>query len=51
MRICLQVPEGQDNYINASPILLKSPVTGTERKYIAAQVPFFLLVIRDDVAR
>jgi protein-tyrosine phosphatase len=33
------VPEGQNDYINASPIILKSAKTGKERKYIAMQGP------------
>jgi protein-tyrosine phosphatase len=38
-RIHLRVPEGQNDYINASPISLKSSVTGKENKYIAMQGP------------
>jgi protein-tyrosine phosphatase len=39
-RIHLKVPEGDLDYINASPILLKCSKTGNERKYIATQVCF-----------
>ena len=38
-RIRLRVPEGQNDYINASPISLKSVKTGQESKYIAMQGP------------
>jgi protein-tyrosine phosphatase len=38
-RIRLRVPEGQNDYINASPISLKSQRTGKESKYIAMQGP------------
>jgi protein-tyrosine phosphatase len=38
-RIRLRVPEGQNDYINASPISLKSVRTGKESKYIAMQGP------------
>lgn len=38
-RIRLRVPEGQNDYINASPISLKSVKTGKESKYIAMQGP------------
>ena len=37
-RIQLKVPEGKLDYINASPISLKDPRTGTETKYIVTQV-------------
>ncbi|KAL4918540.1 protein-tyrosine phosphatase-like protein [Aspergillus aurantiobrunneus] len=38
-RIHLQVPEGECDFINASPILLKDSVSLEERKYIATQGP------------
>ncbi|KAF3033834.1 hypothetical protein E8E12_005230 [Didymella heteroderae] len=38
-RVHLDVPEGADDYINASPIELKSTKTGTVLKYIATQGP------------
>ncbi|KAI4165038.1 MAG: hypothetical protein LQ342_001314 [Letrouitia transgressa] len=38
-RVHLKVPEGQSDYINASPISLRDPRTGTETIYIAAQGP------------
>jgi protein-tyrosine phosphatase len=38
-RIRLQVPEGHNDYINASPIILKSRKTGIETRYIAMQGP------------
>jgi protein-tyrosine phosphatase len=41
-RVRLQVPEGVPDYINASPIILKSPLNPNERpphKYIAMQGP------------
>lgn len=34
----LQVPQGQDGYINASPIVLKSSKTGNTKNFIATQV-------------
>lgn len=37
-RIHLRVPEGECDFINASPITLKDSVTQEERKYIATQV-------------
>lgn len=37
-RIHLHVPEGECDFINASPITLKDSVTQEERKYIATQV-------------
>jgi protein tyrosine phosphatase len=41
-RVKLQVPEGHNDYINASPIVLKSTVSGTETKFIATQVCKYL---------
>ncbi|KAL4946159.1 hypothetical protein BDV06DRAFT_218683 [Aspergillus oleicola] len=38
-RIHLQVPEGECDFINASPIILKDSVSQEERKYIATQGP------------
>ncbi|KAL4786181.1 protein-tyrosine phosphatase-like protein [Aspergillus varians] len=38
-RIHLRVPEGECDFINASPILLKDTVSLEERKYIATQGP------------
>ncbi|KAF2815049.1 uncharacterized protein BDZ99DRAFT_189443 [Mytilinidion resinicola] len=38
-RVKLQVPEGHNDYINASPIVLKSTVSGTETRFIATQGP------------
>ncbi|KAI4174529.1 MAG: hypothetical protein LQ343_002286 [Gyalolechia ehrenbergii] len=38
-RIHLQVPEGESDYINASPIALTDPQTGAVFSYIAAQGP------------
>ncbi|KAL4810531.1 protein-tyrosine phosphatase-like protein [Aspergillus unguis] len=38
-RIHLQVPEGECDFINASPILLKDSVSQEERRYIATQGP------------
>lgn len=38
-RVRLRVPEGQNDYINASPISLKSAKTGKVSKYIAMQGP------------
>lgn len=38
-RIHLRVPEGKNDYINASPVSLKSLKTGKESKYIAMQGP------------
>lgn len=37
-RIHLRVPEGECDFINASPIILKDTITQEERKYIATQV-------------
>lgn len=37
-RIHLRVPEGDCDFINASPITLRDTVTQEERKYIATQV-------------
>ena len=37
-RIHLKVPEGECDFINASPIVLKDSTTQTERRYIATQV-------------
>lgn len=37
-RVHLRVPEGECDFINASPIKLKDTVTGEERRYIATQV-------------
>ena len=39
-RVRLKVPEGQNDYINASPITLKSTRTGRSKDYIATQVGF-----------
>jgi hypothetical protein len=41
-RIRLKVPEGECDFINASPIVLKDSRTGDETRYIATQVWFFL---------
>ncbi|EED19935.1 protein-tyrosine phosphatase 2 [Talaromyces stipitatus ATCC 10500] len=38
-RIRLKVPEGQCDFINASPIILKDSRTGDETRYIATQGP------------
>ncbi|KAL1999142.1 hypothetical protein VTN02DRAFT_4994 [Thermoascus thermophilus] len=38
-RIHLRVPEGECDFINASPIVLKDSSTGEETKYIATQGP------------
>ncbi|KAJ6011406.1 hypothetical protein N7451_002818 [Penicillium sp. IBT 35674x] len=38
-RIHLQVPEGECDFINASPIILRDSVTHEELKYIATQGP------------
>jgi len=38
-RVRLKVPEGENDYINASHIILKSSKTGEIRRYIATQVP------------
>ncbi|KAL4979215.1 protein-tyrosine phosphatase-like protein [Aspergillus desertorum] len=38
-RIHLRVPEGQCDFINASPIVLRDSVSQEERKYIATQGP------------
>ena len=37
-RVRLKVPEGESDYINASPILLCCSKTDNEKKYIATQV-------------
>ena len=37
-RIHLRVPDGECDFINASPITLKDSVTQEERRYIATQV-------------
>jgi protein-tyrosine phosphatase len=37
-RIHLRVPEGECDFINASPITLKDSATQEKRKYIATQV-------------
>lgn len=37
-RIRLKVPEGESDFINASPIVLKASTQGEERRYIATQV-------------
>ena len=37
-RVRLNVPEGTNDYINASPIVLRCSKSGKERKYIATQV-------------
>lgn len=37
-RVCLNVPEERCNYINASPIALKSRKDGAIKRYIATQV-------------
>lgn len=37
-RIHLNVPDGECDFINASPIILKDSVTQEERRYIATQV-------------
>ncbi|KAI9929071.1 hypothetical protein AWENTII_001254 [Aspergillus wentii] len=38
-RIHLRVPEGECDFINASPIILRDSVTQEERRYIATQGP------------
>ncbi|MCJ1395757.1 hypothetical protein MMC18_008643 [Xylographa bjoerkii] len=38
-RVHLKVPEGECDYINASPILISSSKDGTETRYIATQGP------------
>jgi protein-tyrosine phosphatase len=38
-RVRLRVPDGVSDYINASPIVLKQSVSGTEKRYIATQGP------------
>ncbi|MCJ1467965.1 hypothetical protein MMC07_006591 [Pseudocyphellaria aurata] len=38
-RIHLKVPEGKSDYINASPISLRDPLSGVETTFIAAQGP------------
>jgi protein-tyrosine phosphatase len=37
-RVRLKVPEGYNDYINASPVELKSTKSGAVLKYIATQV-------------
>lgn len=37
-RVQLKVPEGHDDYINASPIIIRSSKTGVAKNYIATQV-------------
>lgn len=37
-RVKLEVPEGHDDYINASPIVLTTTKSGSELTYIATQV-------------
>jgi protein-tyrosine phosphatase len=37
-RVKLEVPEGHNDYINASPIVLVTTKSGTPLKYIATQV-------------
>ena len=37
-RIHLKVAEGESDYINASPVILRDARTGTETRYIATQV-------------
>lgn len=39
LRIHLKVPEGQCDFINASPITLNDSLTGTKARYIATQGP------------
>jgi protein-tyrosine phosphatase len=39
-RVKLEVPEGYDDYINASPIILTTTKSKNELKYIATQVRF-----------
>jgi protein-tyrosine phosphatase len=39
-RIRLKVSEGECDFINASPIILKDSRTGDETRYIATQVRF-----------
>lgn len=41
-RVHLRVPEGECDFINASPIVLKGPTNQTERRYIATQVSTIL---------
>ncbi|CCX33241.1 Similar to Tyrosine-protein phosphatase 3; acc. no. P32587 [Pyronema omphalodes CBS 100304] len=43
-RVCLNVPEERCNYINASPIALKSRKDGAIKRYIATQGPRKVLV-------
>jgi protein-tyrosine phosphatase len=38
-RVKLRVPDGMNDYINASPVVLKSLKTGNQSKYIAMQGP------------
>ncbi|KAJ5141269.1 protein-tyrosine phosphatase 2 [Penicillium atrosanguineum] len=38
-RVHLRVPEGECDFINASPIILRDSITQEERKYIATQGP------------
>lgn len=37
-RIHLKVPEGECDFINASPIIVRDSMTKEERRYIATQV-------------
>jgi protein-tyrosine phosphatase len=39
-RVKLEVPEGYDDYINASPIILTTTKSKSELKYIATQVRY-----------
>lgn len=41
-RVHLHVPEGECDFINASPIVLKDSANQTERRYIATQVSAIL---------
>lgn len=43
-RVRLSVPEGQNDYINASPIVLESTKSNTVTKFIATQVCYTLFV-------
>lgn len=38
-RVNLNVPDGQNDYVNASPIQLTSAINGRETRYIAMQAP------------
>ena len=42
-RIHLRVPEGECDFINASPITLVDSVTQEERRYIATQVRYWFV--------